>query len=90
MPPPLWSDVQGLVVSSYGHLDAASYLLLRIEDPEAARAWLGRIAPFLTTAAEGSRRGPSPCLGRRGSRQPQRRCQLQRSPETAPDRPGGR
>jgi Dyp-type peroxidase family len=54
IPTPRWSDIQGLVVSSYHHLDAAAYLLLKIEDPGAARAWLGRNVSRVTTAAEGS------------------------------------
>jgi hypothetical protein len=34
------TDVQGLVTRGYGSLHAASYLLLRIADPAAARAYL--------------------------------------------------
>ncbi len=35
-------DVQGLVRFGYKHLTEACFLLLRVEDPAAARAWLAR------------------------------------------------
>ena len=35
-----FDDVQGLVRFAHGHLSEASFLLLRIADPAAARAWL--------------------------------------------------
>src|ERR1700722_16774436 len=44
------ADVQALVESGFSKLTAASFLLLRVRDPAAARAWLGS-AP-VTTAAE--------------------------------------
>ena len=34
------SDMQGLLVSAYAHLPCATYRLLRITDPAAARPWL--------------------------------------------------
>ncbi len=37
-------DMQGLVARAYGHLPLARYLLCRIVEPAAARAWLGRLA----------------------------------------------
>ncbi len=37
------ASVQGIVVSGYGDLLGAIFVLLRIEEPEAARAWLGRL-----------------------------------------------
>jgi Dyp-type peroxidase family len=51
-PPPAWEDIQGLVASAYAHLDAAAYVLLRIDDARATRAWLGKNAARMTTAAE--------------------------------------
>ncbi len=35
-----YADVQGLVRFGYGHLKSASYSVLRIKNPAAARAWL--------------------------------------------------
>lgn len=43
-------DIQGLLASGYGHLHAARFLLLAIDDPAQAAAWLGRIADELTSA----------------------------------------
>ena len=39
-----YGDVQGLVRYGYAHMTEAWFLLLRIKDPRAARAWL-RAAP---------------------------------------------
>jgi Dyp-type peroxidase family len=44
-------DVQGLLASGYGHLHEARFLLLAIDEPARAGAWLGRIAGELTTSA---------------------------------------
>jgi Dyp-type peroxidase family len=44
-------DIQGVVVSGYGHLPRSAYLLFRIEDQAAARAWLGAMAEEVTDAA---------------------------------------
>lgn len=38
-------DIQGLLKSGYGPLGEAAYLLLRIRDPGAARAWLRAFRP---------------------------------------------
>src|SRR5690242_7254973 len=38
--PASFGDIQGLVRFGHGHLTEAAFLLLRIEDPRAARAWL--------------------------------------------------
>jgi len=45
------ADIQGLVAAGYGRLPAARYLLLRVQNPVAARLWLGEIADRLTNAA---------------------------------------
>jgi len=45
-------DVQGLVARGYGNLSAARFLLVELEEPAAARAWLGALAPTLTLADE--------------------------------------
>lgn len=58
---PVWSDVQGLVVSGYGHLRHSSVLVFRIRDGQAAHARiaLGRQLALVTTAAkEDGRRSP--------------------------------
>ena len=44
------NDVQGLVVSSYSHLPGAAFLLLRVTEPAAARRWLSRCVPAITTS----------------------------------------
>lgn len=43
-------DVQGLVLRGYGSLRAARYLLLRVGEASAARAWLRALADGVTTA----------------------------------------
>jgi len=47
-------DIQGFVMSGYGHMHRAAYLLLRVGeaagDAPRARAWLGDLAPRLTTS----------------------------------------
>jgi Dyp-type peroxidase family len=47
---PELGDVQGLVARGYGELTAASFLLGRIEDAAAARAWLAGVADLVTGA----------------------------------------
>ncbi|MFL6298861.1 MAG: peroxidase, partial [Actinomycetes bacterium] len=42
-------DIQGLVARGYGGLRAATFVLLRIDDPTAARAWLGALAGEVAT-----------------------------------------
>jgi deferrochelatase/peroxidase EfeB len=42
-----FADVQGLVRYGYAHMTEASFLLLQVRDPRAARAWL-RSAPVTT------------------------------------------
>jgi Dyp-type peroxidase family len=44
------ADIQGLVARGYGELTAAVFLLGRIEDGAAARAWLGGLADLVTGA----------------------------------------
>ena len=43
-------EIQGVVLSSYGHLPCATYLLLRVTNPQAGRRWLGETAGKITTA----------------------------------------
>lgn len=43
-------DIQGLLVRDYRRLDGAAYLLLQIEEPAAARAWLSAMLPRVTSA----------------------------------------
>jgi Dyp-type peroxidase family len=58
MPPRLQelNDTQGLIISAYGHLSCASYLLLHTSDAVAARTWLNQVTPDLTRA-DGRRAG---------------------------------
>jgi deferrochelatase/peroxidase EfeB len=44
-------DIQGLILSGYGHMPHAALLLLRITDAKAAREWLGRRVPEVRSAA---------------------------------------
>src|SRR5271166_618250 len=39
------ADIQALAWTAFGPLTGASYLLLRVENPEAARRWLGALKP---------------------------------------------
>jgi len=48
-------DIQGLVARGYGTLRAASFVLARIDDPTAARAWLTALADEVATAERGDR-----------------------------------
>jgi Dyp-type peroxidase family len=43
-------DIQGIVARGYGKLRAARFLLLAIDNPDAARSWLGTLAGAVTTA----------------------------------------
>jgi Dyp-type peroxidase family len=49
-------DIQGFLLSAYGHLPCATYLLLRVTDAAAGRRWLARLAESVTTA-EGRQEG---------------------------------
>lgn len=50
--PPLdTADMQGLVARAYGQLPEARYSLCAVADAGGARAWLGRVAPEVSTAA---------------------------------------
>jgi Dyp-type peroxidase family len=48
-------DVQGLVFRGYGGLKHASYPLLRIKEPAAARAWLRALEPRIARGRQESR-----------------------------------
>ena len=43
-------DIQGFVISGYAHLPCVSYLLLRVNDPVAARGWLAQVLKEVTTS----------------------------------------
>lgn len=45
-----WNDVQALVRRGLGDMPHASYALLRIDDGDLARSWLGTLADKITTA----------------------------------------
>jgi Dyp-type peroxidase family len=46
-----WADVQGLVVSGYASMHEARLLLLAVDDPVAARRWIGDVAGRVTDAS---------------------------------------
>jgi len=52
MPPPTLDlhDIQGLFARGYGSLKAAAFLLLGVEDSDAARNWLRAVTPAITRA----------------------------------------
>jgi Dyp-type peroxidase family len=43
-------DIQGIVMSGYGDLHCASYLMLRITEAKAARRWLGSLTDHIATS----------------------------------------
>ncbi len=43
-------DIQGIIVTGYGHLIYSSYIFLHIDEPTQAKQWLGKIAADMTTA----------------------------------------
>ena len=49
--PPVWDDMQGLVLSSYPKLSRAQYLLLQIDDVARTQAWLRTMASQHVTRA---------------------------------------
>lgn len=44
------SDIQGMLLSAYGHLPWSANVLLRIDDAARARTWLGTLASSITPA----------------------------------------
>ena len=48
--PAILDDIQGLIVSGYGHLRSTAYLLVRFEHAAGARQWLARMIPMIATA----------------------------------------
>ena len=44
------ADVQGLIITGYGHLNSSCNFFLHVDDAAAAKAWLARIVPQVTTA----------------------------------------
>lgn len=51
-------DIQAILISGFGHLPCASYMLLRVTEPAAARRWLAGITDKITTS-EGKQEGTS-------------------------------
>jgi len=43
-------DMQGLILSGYGHLPNAMFLFLQIHDQARAKEWLRKVSPSVTTA----------------------------------------
>jgi deferrochelatase/peroxidase EfeB len=56
-----WNEVQGIVLSSYWDKPYTRYLLLRIEEPGAARRWLRSMLQkgWLSVGDDRTKRGPS-------------------------------
>lgn len=47
------ADIQGLIISGYAHLGYSCNFFLHIDDAAAAKAWLARIVPQVTTSKRG-------------------------------------
>ncbi len=45
------ADIQGMILSGYGHLPATAYQFLQIQNPSQARQWLKGLIANITTAA---------------------------------------
>src|SRR5258707_3932844 len=45
------NDIQGLLLSAYGHLDYATYLFLQVSDAEKGKQWLQAVLSDISTAA---------------------------------------
>src|SRR5262249_11495991 len=43
-------DIQGIILSGYGHLSYTRYLFLHVKDMRAGRAWLREVIPSVTTS----------------------------------------
>ncbi len=46
------NDIQGIIVRGYSELPAAAFLLIGIKEREAAKRWIKKIAPEITTGIE--------------------------------------
>ncbi len=58
-------DIQGIIVTGYGHLIYSSYIFLHIDEPTQAKQWLQKIAADMTTAkweTESGKQKPSAAL----------------------------
>jgi Dyp-type peroxidase family len=44
------SDIQGIILSGYAHLNEATYLFLKVDDAAKGRAWLKRVAGGISNA----------------------------------------
>ena len=44
------NDIQGVILSGYGHLSDSAYLFVQITDAAKGKAWLSRIIDEITTA----------------------------------------
>ncbi len=45
-------DIQGLIARGFPNLRAATYILLAVDDPTKARAWLGKLVDQVTSGAD--------------------------------------
>jgi len=45
-------DIQGVVLSGYGHLDHAAFTFLHVNDAAMAKKWLASLLPTIMTARE--------------------------------------
>src|SRR5258708_12382289 len=45
------NEIQGLLLSAYGHVDYATYLFLQVSDAEKGKLWLQAVLSDISTAA---------------------------------------
>jgi Dyp-type peroxidase family len=48
-------DVQGIIMKGYARLEAATYLMLHLNNKDQAKSWLSDIAPMITSAQASSK-----------------------------------
>jgi hypothetical protein len=48
---PAKADLQGFITTGYGRLPYTAYFFVQVREPEAGRAWLQELLPYVTSAA---------------------------------------
>lgn len=50
LPPDALCDIQGIILSPYGHLNFGAYVFLQIRERRPAKAWLAEVIPHIATS----------------------------------------
>lgn len=45
-----FEDIQGIIIKGYGRMDDARYMMLKIENPNQAKQWLGETIPIISNS----------------------------------------